>query len=31
LHVAVMERRGVSRILTFDTGYDDVPGVRREL
>jgi predicted nucleic acid-binding protein len=29
LHVAVMERRGVERILTFDAGFDDVPGVRR--
>jgi len=29
LHVAVMRRRGVARILTFDTGYDGVPGVTR--
>jgi hypothetical protein len=30
LHVAVMEREGVKRILTFDAAFDDVPGVRRE-
>ncbi len=29
LHVAVMQRHGVGTILTFDTGYDGVPGVRR--
>lgn len=29
LHVAVMRRRGVERILTFDTGFDGVPGVTR--
>lgn len=31
IHVAVMRRRGVARILTFDAGYDDVPGVTRVL
>jgi predicted nucleic acid-binding protein len=29
LHVAVMRRRGVSRILSFDSGFDQVPGVTR--
>jgi uncharacterized protein len=29
IHVAVMERRGATRILTFDRGFDDVPGIRR--
>jgi predicted nucleic acid-binding protein len=29
LHVAVMERQGVKRILTFDVAYDEVAGVRR--
>ena len=29
LHVAVMRRRGVERILTFDAGFDGVPGVTR--
>ena len=29
LHVAVMQRRGVSRILTFDTDFDLVPGLSR--
>jgi len=29
IHVAVMRRRGVERILTFDTGFDGVPGVTR--
>ena len=27
LHLAVMEREGVSRILSFDTGFDGYPGV----
>lgn len=31
LHVAVMGRHGVERILTFDTGFDGVAGVRREV
>lgn len=29
LHVSVMERHGIDRILTFDTAFDDVPGIRR--
>jgi predicted nucleic acid-binding protein len=29
IHVAVMEREGVDRILTFDTGFDAVPGISR--
>jgi predicted nucleic acid-binding protein len=29
LHLAVMERRSVSTILTFDAGFDGVPGVTR--
>jgi uncharacterized protein len=29
LHLAVMERCGVDRILSFDTGFDGFPGVTR--
>ena len=29
IHIAVMRRFGVERILTFDTGFDGVPGVAR--
>lgn len=29
LHLAVMEKQGIKRILTFDTGFDHVPGVER--
>jgi predicted nucleic acid-binding protein len=29
LHVAVMEQQGVTRILTFDAGFDRVPGMER--
>lgn len=29
LHVAVMKRREVSRILSFDAGFDAVPGLER--
>ena len=29
LHVATMERHGVERIITFDAGFDDVPGISR--
>lgn len=29
LHVAVMERRGVERILSFDAGFDRIGGLRR--
>lgn len=29
LHIAVMERRGVARVLTFDRGFDGMPGIQR--
>jgi uncharacterized protein len=29
LHLAVMERQGVDRILSFDRGFDGFPGVER--
>jgi uncharacterized protein len=29
LHVAVMKRRGIAEILSFDRDFDGVPGVRR--
>lgn len=29
LHVAVMRRQGVATILSFDRGFDQVPGVER--
>jgi hypothetical protein len=29
LHVAVMQRRGIVEILTFDAAFDAVPGIRR--
>jgi len=29
MHVAIMEREGVRRILTFDTGFDAMPGIER--
>ena len=29
LHVAVMRRREITRILTYDTGFDVVPGLER--
>ena len=29
LHVAVMERHGVHRIMSFDRGFDGVPGIER--
>jgi uncharacterized protein len=29
VHLAVMERHGIERILTFDTGFDGFPGVIR--
>jgi hypothetical protein len=29
IHVAVMERHGVTSILSFDRGFDACPGVRR--
>jgi len=29
LHIAVMEQHRVERILTFDAGFDDFPGITR--
>lgn len=29
VHVAVMRRRGVTRILSFDRGFDDIDGIAR--
>jgi predicted nucleic acid-binding protein len=29
LHAAVMEREGITRILSFDGGFDELPGVVR--
>jgi uncharacterized protein len=29
IHLATMERHGVSRILSFDTGFDGFPGTER--
>jgi hypothetical protein len=29
LHVSIMERRAVARILSFDAGFDALPGVAR--
>ena len=29
IHLAVMEHQGVSRILTFDAGFDGLPGITR--
>jgi len=29
LHVSVMERRRVQRILSFDSGFDGLPGIER--
>jgi uncharacterized protein len=29
IHLAVMEQRGVHRILSFDTGFDGFPGIER--
>ncbi len=29
IHLAVMDRRGVARIMSFDTGFDGFPGVLR--
>jgi hypothetical protein len=29
LHVAVMRRHGIAEILSFDRGFDSVPGLRR--
>jgi hypothetical protein len=29
LHVAIMQRYGVDQILSFDRGFDEVPGIER--
>lgn len=29
IHLAVMEQHGISRILTFDSGFDAIPGITR--
>lgn len=29
LHVAVMQRHGIERVMTFDRGFDAIPGIRR--
>jgi predicted nucleic acid-binding protein len=29
LHVAVMQARDIGRIMSFDTGFDSVPGIDR--
>lgn len=29
LHAAVMKREGISRIMTFDAGFDAIPGLSR--
>ncbi|MGQ0650627.1 MAG: type II toxin-antitoxin system VapC family toxin [Gemmatimonadaceae bacterium] len=29
IHAAVMQRHDVERILTFDTGFDSIPGLDR--
>jgi uncharacterized protein len=29
LHLAVMERRGIVRIMSFDSGFDGYPGITR--
>ena len=29
LHVAVMEQHGIARILSFDSGFDGLPGISR--
>ena len=29
LHAAVMQRHGVSRIMSFDSGFNDMPGITR--
>ena len=29
LHVAIMERHGIDRILSFDSGFDGFPGIAR--
>lgn len=29
LHLAVLQRRGIGKIFSFDTHFDDIPGVIR--
>jgi uncharacterized protein len=29
IHVAVMQRRGIGTIMSFDTGFDGIPGLTR--
>ena len=29
IHLAVMERHGIEQILTFDSGFDRIPGIQR--
>lgn len=29
VHIAIMERHGIEQIMTFDTGFDDFPGITR--
>jgi predicted nucleic acid-binding protein len=29
VHIAVMERHGIQRVLTFDSGFDGIPGITR--
>jgi len=29
VHAAVMELQGIEAILSFDTGFDDLPGIKR--
>ena len=29
LHAAVMQSAGINRILSYDTGFDDIPGIER--
>jgi predicted nucleic acid-binding protein len=29
LHLALLEQNGVSRIASFDAGFDEIPGIER--
>jgi hypothetical protein len=29
LHVAIMRRHGIEELMSFDSGFDDLPGIRR--
>ena len=29
LHVAIMEQNGITRIMSFDAGFDGIPGIER--